>query len=56
MDETKPTRGSHCSEAAELPAKYSDVAAMRAAEAKDGLPITPFFSGDGKSGPDATGN
>jgi pimeloyl-ACP methyl ester carboxylesterase len=41
-----------CSEAAELPAKYGDVAAMRAAEAKDGLPITPFFSGDGKSGPD----
>jgi len=25
---------------------------MRAEEAKDGLPITPFFAGDGKSGPD----
>jgi pimeloyl-ACP methyl ester carboxylesterase len=41
-----------CTEAAELPAKFSDVAAMQAAEAKDGLAITPFFSGDGKSGPD----
>lgn len=40
------------SPAADLPAKYSDVAAMRAQEAKGALPITPFFAGDGKSGPD----
>jgi pimeloyl-ACP methyl ester carboxylesterase len=40
------------SRADDLPARFSDVAAMRADEAKDGLPITPFFSGDGKSGPD----
>ncbi len=41
-----------CCHTADMPAKYSDVAAMRAQEAKEGLPITSFFSGDGKSGPD----
>ena len=41
-----------CCRADDMPARFSDVAAMRVDEAKDALPVTPFFSGDGKDGPD----